>query len=145
MKTYRLYSLRLLIGKENGVLQRDIPLVDGLIINMEDNGKKWLLDAVISSDKKSVFEEIETSEKFILEVVITSKNNHPATMVAKVRKLTELSVNVSVLIDGILVNRKDDIVDLVLQGMVDENVSGESIVPELEKEPKQNIEKESTQ
>ena len=134
MKTYRLYSLRILTGHQNGFTQQDIPIEEGLIINMDDTGKKWLVDAVTEKDQKHFFEEItKENDTLLIEVVITRPNNNPATMVAKIRKITELSSKLSVLIDGLMVVQKEDIVELILQGIVREGISGEKPLHEYKK------------
>ncbi len=134
MKTYRLYSLRILTGHQNGFTQQDIPIEEGLIINMDDTGKKWLVDAVTEKDQKHFFEEItKENDTLLIEVVITRPNNNPATMVAKIRKITELSSKLSVLIDGLMVVQKEDIVELILQGIVREGISGEKLLHEYKK------------
>ncbi|MDE5415695.1 YwpF family protein [Alkalihalobacterium chitinilyticum] len=134
MKTYRLFSLRVLQPHEKGVSQVDIPLQDGLIIDMEDTAKKWLIDAVINQDGIGIFETCEKENgKLIIEAVITSENNYPATMVTKVRKITHLSNKVSILLDGLMAVRKDDIIDVILESIVDEGLTGDALLEEFKK------------
>ncbi|MFV8827679.1 YwpF family protein [Alkalihalobacterium sp. APHAB7] len=134
MKTYRLFSLRVLQPHEKGVSQVEIPLQDGLIIDMEDSAKKWLIDAVINQDVIGIFEKCEKENgKLILEAVITSENNYPATMVTKVRKITHLSNKVSILLDGLMAVRKDDIIDVILESIVDEGLTGEALLEEFKR------------
>ncbi|WP_209123951.1 YwpF-like family protein [Alkalihalobacillus sp. BA299] len=134
MKTYRLFSLRVLQPHEKGVSQVDIPLEDGLIIDMEDSAKKWLIDAVIMPNHIEIFEQSQKeNQKLIIEAVITSKNNYPATMVTKIRKITHLSDKVSILLDGLMVIRKDDIIDVILESIVDEGLTGEALLQEFKK------------
>ncbi|WP_216831566.1 YwpF-like family protein [Alkalihalobacterium elongatum] len=132
MKTYRLFSLRLLQPHEKGVTQVEVPLQDGLIIDMEDSAKKWLIDAVITPDLTAIFEKCqEENGKLIIEAVITSEKNYPATMVTKVRKITHLSDKVSILLDGLMVVRKDDIIDVILESIVEEGLTGEDLLEEF--------------
>lgn len=134
MKTYRLYSLRILVGEEKGIVQKNIPIEDGLIINMEDDKKNWLIDAVIENSNKELFTNLFTNkETFIVEAVITSKNNYPATMSATVRKIIDLSGKIGVLLDGILVINKDDIVETILKAIVNEGLTGEDLLNEFKR------------
>jgi hypothetical protein len=141
MKTYRLYSLNILHGQDRGVLQKDIQIEDGLIIDMEQNGKKWLVDVKVDEKDQPLFEEYyRDKEKLLIEVVITSPSNYPATMVAKVRKITQLNKKVSILLDGLLIIRKDDILDVILQGIVEEGLTGEELIAEFKQRKIRNSE-----
>ncbi|OLO27627.1 hypothetical protein BTR23_19585 [Alkalihalophilus pseudofirmus] len=132
VKTYRLFSLQVLQPHEKGVSQLEIPIQDGLIIDMEDHEKKWLIDAVINTDKVGIFEKCDKENgKLIIEAVITSENNYPATMVTKIRKITHLSDKVSILLDGLMVIRKDDIIDVILESIIDEGLTGKDLLQEF--------------
>ncbi|MDV2686359.1 YwpF-like family protein [Alkalihalophilus lindianensis] len=139
MKTFKLYSLCVLEGKEGSIKQRAIPLKDGLIINMENEDRTWHIDAVTDSTHKPYFEKVKEEEGHLLvDAIITSKNNHPATMVTKVITITELSDGISVLLEAKLVLQKDEVIEDVIEDLVAEGLSGEELVSEF-KERKNNL------
>ncbi|MBP3949843.1 YwpF-like family protein [Bacillus suaedae] len=131
MKTFRLISLCLLDGKKGHVEQKIVPIEDGLIINME-NPQVWFIEAVVSKEYYPYFNSIlEKNGNVLIDVVITSKENHPAAMITNVLSITELSEKVSVLLKGDLALKKDDLLADVLEDIVGEGVQGEKLLAEF--------------
>ncbi|MBU8905296.1 YwpF-like family protein [Desertibacillus haloalkaliphilus] len=134
MKTFKLYSLQMLLDEGEGVYLKNIPLDDGLIVNKEVDGQSWLIDAVVSTKYKDLFERLsEKQEQILIEVVITNESNFPATMTATIRQMTTLSKQISVLFTGSLAVRKDQIVNTILKQIVREGYSGEELLTEFTK------------
>ncbi|BAB07029.1 YwpF-like family protein [Halalkalibacterium halodurans] len=132
MKTFKLYSLH--VWKEEGdeIKHVDVSIEDGLIINMENKKKMWLIDAVMSQEQAAFFQEIKQQDRdVIVEVVITSKNNYPATMITHVRKMTPLKEQVSVLLEGKLLLQKEDVVEHMLKELIDEGYMGQELIDEF--------------
>ncbi|ERN52393.1 YwpF-like family protein [Alkalihalophilus marmarensis] len=139
MKTFKLYSLCILEGSEGSIKQRAVPLKDGLIINMENEEHTWHIDAVMEESFKGYFEEIkQESGHLLVDAIITSKNNHPATMVTNVVTITDLSGGISVLLEAKLVLQKDEVIEDVIEDLVEEGLSGEQLVQEF-KSRKENL------
>lgn len=99
MKTYRLYSLKIINENAPSTIEQNIAIEDGLIINMEDLDKKWLIDAIIEKSDKPLFEAFN-KDSFSVEVIITSKDNLPAKMQVSIRNITQLSNKVGILLEG---------------------------------------------
>lgn len=117
--------------RKEAIQSKTIPLDDGLIINKEEAKKDWLIEVVVSPDWRSFFEEYENSEQpFMAEVTITKKTNDPATIVCTVRSIHELNENISVLMDGVLVVKKDDLSDMLLKNLLEEGYQGQSLFQE---------------
>ncbi|MDT8862993.1 YwpF-like family protein [Alkalihalobacillus sp. MEB130] len=132
MKTFKLYSLSLLEGKEGKVNQKLIPIQDGLIVNMENPSQTWYIEAVISEDYYDYFREIEEEERHILvDVIITSKDNHPAAMITKVQTITKLTESISILLEAKLALKRDVIIEDVLKDLVSEGYSEEQLLTEF--------------
>ncbi|WP_088104646.1 YwpF-like family protein [Halalkalibacter urbisdiaboli] len=132
MKTFRLYSLSLLEKEEGEVVHKPIPVKDGLIINLENKEQTWYIDAVVSKEHKMYFENVrEHNQNILVDVVITSKENHPAAMITSVSAITELSENFSILLEAKLVLRKDDIIEDVVETLVKEGFSGDAFFDEF--------------
>lgn len=101
MKTYRLYALTIITEEEAGKKDYELAIEDGLIINMEDQEKRWLIDAIITEQEKHLLEQIaENDQKLQARVLITSKNNRPAMMELSIRKITELTNKIGILLEG---------------------------------------------
>lgn len=130
MKTFKLYSLSLLEGKDGNVHQKMVPIEDGLILNMENETKMWYIEAVISQEFLEYFQNVKNQDGHILvDVVITSKENHPAAMITSVQKITELSQEkISVLLEAKLALKKDDIIEDVLKELVSRGFSNEELI-----------------
>lgn len=138
MKTFKLCSLAVLFDNESKEEHYDggkeIPLVDGLIINKEEAHKNWLLDAVVTEEWKDFFDEYKQSERqFMAEVTITKKTNDPATLVCQVISVQSLKKHVSVHLEGILVVKKDDLSDMLLKNLLKEGLTGEELFQEFKR------------
>lgn len=59
MKTFKLISLQL-VKKEEWY---DVPLVDGLIINKEDDHHSWLIEGYVDKSFYELFHEASKEEK----------------------------------------------------------------------------------
>ncbi|MBU9721393.1 MULTISPECIES: YwpF-like family protein [Bacillaceae] len=141
MKTFKLCSLAVLFDDEQNHSSenrgKDIPLVDGLIINKEEARKNWLIDAVVTPDWKSFFEDyLQNEQQFMAEVTITRKTNDPATLVCDVKGIRDLHDNVSIHLDGTLVVKKDDLSDMLLKNLIDEGYEGEALFQEFKRRKK---------
>ncbi|WP_017726493.1 YwpF-like family protein [Halalkalibacterium ligniniphilum] len=132
MKTFKLYSLQIWKEQKGELEKKRIPTKDGLIINMENSKGTWLIDAVVAIEQLPLFQQVKKEDKDLLvEVVITSPNNYPATMIVHVRRVTELSDQISVLLEGSLLIQKEDIVEHMLKQLVEEGYTGERLLQEF--------------
>lgn len=135
MKTFKLCSLIILLDHE--VEPKEIPLVDGLIINKEEVQKNWLIESVVSEEWEAYFNKLlQTGETVMVEATITKKTNEPATFVCTVKSCTELENNITVLFDGYLVVKEEDFSDMLLRNIIKEGFEGEEIMVEFKKRKK---------
>ncbi|MFB4163110.1 YwpF family protein [Alteribacillus sp. JSM 102045] len=130
MKTFRLISLQIILMEKNKVIHRSVPLQDGLIINREESNSSWLIEAVIPAEEKDFLKEIK-NQKLVFEVIITERSNEPALMTGNIRQLTDLSENYSLMIDAKMAAGKDDVSNLILEGIVQDGYSGEELLNEF--------------
>ena len=135
MKTFKLCSLVVLL--DNDIEPKEIPLVDGLIINKEEVQKNWLIEAVVTPKLEEYFIKLnETQEKFMVEATITKKSNAPATFVCTVKSINHIQNHISVLFDGLLVVKEDDFSDMILRTVLEEGFEGEEILKEFKRRKK---------
>src|SRR5699024_1062258 len=99
MKTFKIVALALIEQTE----KIDLPLKDGLIINMEDEQGKWVIEAFIDDEWTYLFrKKAEIQESFDVEVIITHRNNEPALFSVSIEKIREINRSTSILLEGIL-------------------------------------------
>lgn len=125
MKTFKLVSLQLLPDNQNPT---ELHILDGLIINKENEANTWLIEAVVDYDHFNLFEEITAdSEKLTVSCIITKKDNIPAyfdATIADVRKMDQIA---SILFRAKIRNRRREAVEFLLDTLVDEGYNGEDL------------------
>jgi hypothetical protein len=132
MKSFKLYSLDVV---ENGN-SVEIPFVDGLILNKEDEHSTWLLEAYTDLSLYDYFKKISEEDRdIIIEAVITKKENAPAYFQTKICSLIKFEKHLSVLFQGQLRRNKSDYSELLLDNLLEKGFAG----PELLKEFKEKM------
>lgn len=125
MKTFKLISLQL-VDDDN---LQDIELKDGLIINREDDQKRWLIEAFLAPEYTGFFlNALEHNEEFMIQVVITKKENDPAPFRAKVLRIVDINSSKSVLLEGYLNKTKSGYAELLLAQLIDQGLSGDQLL-----------------
>lgn len=128
MKTFKLVGLQVVRDD----IEEDIPLIDGLIINKEDDKNRWLIETYIDKQYEPLFAELQQEHaEFRLQVVISNVNNDPANVIASVRSITPMNDRASVLMDGHIVRSKTDWAETVLAGLVEQGLQGEALLKEF--------------
>ncbi|WP_174734293.1 YwpF-like family protein [Mesobacillus harenae] len=128
MKTFRLISLQV-VDDENIT---DIEMKDGLIINKEDEKNTWLLEAFVKNDHVHYFEDACKEDKDIVaKVVITKKDNDPASFKTKVCSVIKLEEHASVMLKGTLHKTRNDYAEILLEHLIDKGLSGQELLNEF--------------
>ncbi|HEY9577792.1 MAG TPA: YwpF family protein [Pseudobacillus sp.] len=108
---------------------QEIELLDGLIINREDDKQSWLIELFVHPKYEEMFREFEKQEDELkVQVLITHPNNDPALFSAQVRDLNTLEDGISVLLEGRLKQMRNEYAKQVLSDLVDKGFSGENLV-----------------
>lgn len=141
MKTFKLSSLMILfdheIKNDEEIKGKQIPLVEGLIINKEEAEKNWLLEAVLDSEWEEFFQNyLETEQSFMTEVTITKRTNDPATLICMVKSVNKLEEHIVVHLEGMIVVKKEDLSDMLLKNLIEEGFSGDDLYQEFRKRKK---------
>lgn len=106
---------------------------------MENKAQTWFIEAVISNEYLSYFEQLKDEKKDLLvDVVITRRDNYPATMITQIAKITNLSEEISILLKANFVIKKDDVIEDVLEDLVEKGYTGNKLIEEF-KERKENL------
>ncbi|MGG3160602.1 YwpF-like family protein [Geobacillus stearothermophilus] len=128
MKTFKLVGLSVI---EEGMHRRDIPFIDGLIINKEDGQNRWLVEAYLDDEYEPVFAGLRERTEFQLQVTITNPGNDPANMLVAVRSITKMNGHISVLMEGLMIPRRTHLAEVVLAGLVEKGLQGEALLQEF--------------
>lgn len=129
MKTFKLISLEVF---ENNHF-RNIELVDGLIINKEDDKNTWLIEVYTKPDQTDFFEKaLQSQEEQIIRVVISKEENDPVSFHIKARTIKKLDKNVSIMLHGTLkrTSRKN-YSESLLKDLLDQGLHGEMLLTEF--------------
>lgn len=133
MKSFKLYSLEVV---EDGTAV-EVPLVDGLILNKEDDRSTWLLEAYTDLSLYDYFKKISEQERdIIVEAVITKKENAPAYFQTKICTLNKFENHISVLLEGQLRRNRSDYSELLLENLLQKGLEGQSLLAEFKEKIK---------
>ncbi|MEH7352139.1 YwpF-like family protein [Neobacillus drentensis] len=133
MKTFKLYSLDV-VEDDSSV---EVPLVDGLILNKEDDQSTWLLEAYTDLSLYDYFKKIsEQNRDIIVEAVITKKENAPAFFQTKICSLLKFEKYINVLFEGHLRRNKSDYSELLLDSLMQKGLEGEELLKEFKEKMK---------
>src|SRR5699024_12546392 len=96
MKTFKLMGLEVMGNEQDGVEQTAVTLIDGLVINREDNNG-WILEAYVDEQYLSYFEKLVDIKEIMLQVKITREENDPAFFITEkisIKEISEQRINV---------------------------------------------------
>lgn len=127
MKTFKLISLQIIDDSE----ALDITLHDGLIINKEDERNRWLIEAYVGANYHDFFTKLlESKKETPAQVVISKKENDPASFTTRVLSVKKIDGRLSVLFEGFL-KRSKNYAELLLSDLIDKGLSGEELLSEF--------------
>ena len=126
MKTFKLIKLQVV---ENDHI-RDFPLLDGLIINKEDEKQTWILEAFLDDENLDYFKSLQQkTEDIDLLAVISSEKNDPAGFYATVREVRHIDNKMSVLFTGHLRNQRNEYAEQLIDHLVTRSgLTGENLI-----------------
>jgi hypothetical protein len=127
MKTFKLISLQIIDDSE----ALDITLHDGLIINKEDERNRWLIEAYVGANYHDFFTKLlEADKETPAQVVISKKENDPASFTTRVLSVKKIDGRLSVLFEGFL-KRSKNYAELLLSNLIEKGLSGEELLSEF--------------
>ncbi|HZH59100.1 MAG TPA: YwpF family protein [Metabacillus sp.] len=127
MKTFKLVELKI---DEQAAEAKNIPLLDGLVINKEDGENSWLIEALISKEHLPFFKKHEEANQDLRVFVTISKpSNAPAQISAIVKTITELDESISILLEGrLLTSRPLHQPEVLLQALLEQGLTGDDLM-----------------
>ncbi|WNS75245.1 YwpF-like family protein [Bacillus sp. DTU_2020_1000418_1_SI_GHA_SEK_038] len=128
MKTFKLISLQ--VVEDDSLV--DIDLIDGLIINQENDPNTWLLEAYVNKTYNEYFQKLsQQGEDIIVQVVITKKENSPAAFQTKIVTIKHVTDHISILFEGKLMKSNYDYAEIVLKKLIEQGLTGDKLLKEF--------------
>lgn len=131
MKTFKLKSLQVVESKHKDYFYRTIPLIDGLIIDREDDENRWLIEAYTTNDYLDYFNTLKDQAELLVQVKISKETNNPAIFITSVINVTEIGQKLSVLFMGTIVDRQQNNIDTILKRFMEEGYEGKDLLEKL--------------
>jgi hypothetical protein len=134
MKTFKLKSLEVFDQKEEEIMQHHIPLLDGLIINSEDDMDQWTIEAFLDKSYLSFFENMRhENDEIMLQVKITKESNEPATFITSIIGINEIGENMNILFVGTIVDKRINKIEEMLTTLIEQGYQGNDLLEKFKK------------
>lgn len=134
MKTFKLNSLEIIENKEENIIENKIPLIDGLIINREDDDNQWVIEAYTTYDYIDYFKQLkEENYEIMIKVIITKESNDPAIFITSIIGINEIGENMNVLFKGTIIDHRNSEIEQMLKTLIDKNYQGEELFLKFKK------------
>lgn len=132
MKTFKLKDLRIIENQDDEFIHHSIPLIDGLIINREDEQNRWVIEAYTKKDYMDFFHRLqEQNDQIMVHVTITKESNPPATFITTIIGINEIANNMNVLLLGHIVDQRKEIIEKKLRELIDKGYHGEELLEKV--------------
>ncbi|MHA6252031.1 YwpF family protein [Oceanobacillus sp. CAU 1775] len=129
MKTFKLKKIEIVDYDAAPYKANDVPLIDGLIINREDNDHNWLIEAFVEKEYMEYFKQIQaTHDELIVHVKITTELNEKATCLSKIIGIKEIGDRMNVLFLGKMIDQRTTKLEAYLQELVEEGHKGDVLL-----------------
>lgn len=129
MKTFKLKCLEIIEDKNEDIILNDIPLLDGLTINREDEENTWVIEAYTEQTYMEFFKKLKKeNDEVLIQVKITKESNDPATFLTSIIGINEIGSQMNVLFSGIIVDKQKSKIQEMLTTLVEEGYQGESLL-----------------
>ena len=134
MKTFKLISLDIIEEKDEDITQRRIKLLDGLIINREDDHGRWIIEAYVDQSYQDFFQTMcNNHEEIMVQVKITKPSNQPATFLVTPIDTNVIGDHINVIFMGQIVNRQQEQIEKTLRQLMDEGYQNEELLAAFKK------------
>jgi YwpF-like protein len=135
MKTFKLKSLQVIESENEEISKKEITLVDGLIINREDDKSNWLIEAFLEVDYLDYFNELrQRQEQVLVEVRISKDTNDPATFITTIDSLNNINDYISVILTGTIVDKRKSKIEEMLGELIEQGYQGEELLERFKKQ-----------
>ncbi|WP_152657372.1 YwpF family protein [Oceanobacillus sp. CFH 90083] len=126
MKTFKLRKL-VILDYDKGLEGTEVRLIDGLIINREDDYDTWLIEGFIDRSYWSYFED-KRKEELMVQATITKDTNEPASFITKMTGMHEIGEQMNVMLMGKIIDKQKKDVEELLTTLVQKGYEGEILI-----------------
>ncbi|RDI41625.1 YwpF family protein [Falsibacillus pallidus] len=128
MKTFKLITLQI---ADNGDFS-EYPLIDGLIINKENERRTWLVEAFVEERYLEPFQAMERAgEDLDVQVVISHPANDPAFLSMHVSNIKKIGNKLSILMEGTIKKPRSEYAELLLTDLMEKGFTGGELLQEF--------------
>ncbi|MFC3886451.1 YwpF-like family protein [Bacillus songklensis] len=134
MKTFKLVALEAASSNSKDTNYQTMELIDGLIINKENEENHWIIEALLPNTYLSYFEELSKQHQQVkLQATISKKSNAPANFSASIIGITKMKQHFSVLFKGLLTGNKAHSPEMILEDLIEQGLSGDALLQEFKR------------
>lgn len=126
MKTFKLRKL-VILDYDKELEGIEVELVDGLIINREDDHDTWLIEGFINRSYWEYFEN-KQHEELMVQATITKDTNEPASFITKMTEMHEIGNQMNVMLMGKIIDKQKKDVENLLTTLIEEGYEGENLI-----------------
>ncbi|WP_026905945.1 YwpF family protein [Paucisalibacillus globulus] len=129
MKTFLLKGLQIIESQNEEIVKTDINLLDGLIINREDDNNTWLIEALVDKNYLDFFKVIqEKEEQVMIEVKISKTTNAPATFITSIDSINNIGKHINVMLMGKIIDKRKSKIEEMLSELIEKGYEGEILL-----------------
>jgi hypothetical protein len=129
MKTFLLKALQIIESQNEEIVKTDIDLLDGLIINREDDNNTWLIEALVDKNYLDFFKAIqEKQEQVMIEVKISKTTNTPATFITSIDSINNIGKHINVMLMGKIIDKRKSKIEEMLRELIEKGYEGEILL-----------------
>ncbi|WP_096270063.1 YwpF family protein [Paucisalibacillus globulus] len=134
MKTFLLKALQIVESQNEEIVKTDIDLLDGLIINREDDNNTWLIEALLDKKYIEFFKEMkEKQEQVMIEVKISKLTNAPATFITSIDSINKIGKHINVMFMGKIIDKRNSKIEEMLSELIEKGYEGEELLNRFKK------------
>ncbi|ALX47311.1 YwpF family protein [Lentibacillus amyloliquefaciens] len=135
MKTFKLSSLKVIDNEDADMLEQSIPLLDGLIINREDEASRWVVEAYLDKNQYDFFHNLrKDNAEVLIQVKITKESNRPATFITAIIDMNQIGEQINVLFMGTIVDQRKEIIEKKLKALIEQGFQGEDLLEKFKEQ-----------
>ncbi|WP_010096848.1 YwpF family protein [Ornithinibacillus scapharcae] len=129
MKTFLLKSLQIMERIGDDIHKKDFNLLDGLIINREDEKNTWLVEALLDADYINYFKELkEKRDQVMIEVNITKLTNPPVMFRTTIDSINKVGNHISIIFTGTIIDKRNRKMEELLAELIEKGYEGEELL-----------------
>lgn len=134
MKTFLLKSLQIIERLHDDIYRQDFNLLDGLIINREDDKNTWLIEAILDAEYLTYFKELkEKRDQVIIEVKITKHTNPPVMFHTTIDSINKVGKHISIIFTGTIIDKRNRKMEELLADLIEQGYEGEELLEKFKK------------